>query len=33
MIKLFSVYYSTRNILLVLCEVLVVAGSFLLSAL
>jgi len=33
MIKLFSVYYSTRNILLVLCEVLVVAGSFLLSTL
>ena len=31
MIRLFNVYYSTRTLMLLLCEVLLVAGSFLLA--
>jgi len=31
MIRLFNVYYSTRALLLLLCEVLLVGGSFLLA--
>jgi sugar transferase (PEP-CTERM system associated) len=33
MIRLFNVYYPTRTLVLLLCETLVVAGSFLLAAL
>ncbi|RZU42457.1 TIGR03013 family XrtA/PEP-CTERM system glycosyltransferase [Edaphobacter modestus] len=31
MIRLFNVYYSTRTIILLMCEALIVSGSFLLS--
>src|SRR5579864_7380099 len=33
MIRLFNVYYPTRTIVLLLCEALIVGGSFLLAAL
>lgn len=32
MIRLFNVYYSTRTLVLLLCEALLVCGSFLLAA-
>src|SRR3984885_3071610 len=32
MIRLFNVYYPTRTIVLLLCEALIVSGSFLLAA-
>ena len=31
MIRLFNVYYPTRTIILLLCEALIVSGSFLLA--
>ena len=31
MIRLFNVYYPTRTLVLLLCEVLLVGGSFLLA--
>jgi len=31
MIRLFNVYYSTRTLVLLLCEALIVSGSFLLA--
>ena len=31
MIRLFNVYYPTRTIVLLLCEALIVSGSFLLA--
>ena len=33
MIRLFNVYYPTRILVLLLCEVLLVSGSFLLATL
>src|SRR5579862_6315373 len=33
MIRLFNVYYPTRSIVLLLCEALIVSGSFLLATL
>jgi hypothetical protein len=33
MIRLFNVYYPTRTLVLLLCETLLVAGSFLLATL
>ena len=32
MIRLFNVYYPTRSLVLLLCEALLVGGSFLLAA-